>query len=77
MKKAIKRPVLTQEVLAQLRLPLADLMRTTLLDTVITAGSIRAIERSWKSNGRRCADHGMPRAGSGRLTATATRLDRW
>jgi hypothetical protein len=44
MKKAIRRPVLTQEVLAQLRLPLADLMRTTLLDTVITAGSIRAIE---------------------------------
>jgi transposase-like protein len=44
MKKAIRRPVLTQEVLAQLQLPLADLMRTTLLDTVITAGSIRAIE---------------------------------
>jgi putative transposase len=44
MKKAIRRPVLTQEVLAQLRLPLAELMRTTLLDTVITAGSIRAIE---------------------------------
>jgi hypothetical protein len=44
MKKAIRRPVLTQEVLAQLRLPLAELMRTTLLDTVITAGSLRAIE---------------------------------
>lgn len=44
MKKAIRRPVLTQEVLAQLRLPLAELMRTTLLDTVITAGSMRAIE---------------------------------
>lgn len=44
MKKAIRRAVLTQEALAQLRLPLAELMRTTLLDTVITAGSIRAIE---------------------------------
>src|SRR5712691_3903584 len=44
MKKAIRRPVVAQEVLAQLRLPLADLMRSTLLDTVITAGSLRAIE---------------------------------
>ena len=44
MKKAIRRPVLTQGLLAQLRLPLAELMRTTLLDTVITAGSIRAIQ---------------------------------
>lgn len=43
MKKAIKRTVLTQEALAQLRLPLAELMRTTLLDTVITAGSVEAI----------------------------------
>lgn len=43
MKKTIKRPVLTQEVLAQLRLPLANLMRSTLLDTVITTGSIEAI----------------------------------
>jgi hypothetical protein len=44
MKKAIRRAVGTQELLAQLRLPLAELVRTTLLDTVITAGSIRAIE---------------------------------
>jgi putative transposase len=43
MKKSIKRPVLTHEVLAQLRLPLANLMRSTLLDTVITMGSIEAI----------------------------------
>lgn len=43
MKKTIKRPVLTQEMLAQLRLPLANLMRSTLLDTVITTGSIEAI----------------------------------
>lgn len=43
MKKAIKRPVLTQEFLAQLRLPLAELMRSTLLDTVITTGSIEAM----------------------------------
>jgi putative transposase len=43
MKKAIKRRALTQEVLEQLRLPLAELMRSTLLDTVITAGSIEAI----------------------------------
>ena len=41
MKKNIKRPVLTAEVLEQL--PLAELMRTTLLDTVITAGSVQAI----------------------------------
>jgi transposase-like protein len=44
MKKAIRRPVVAQEVLAQLRVPLAELMRSTLLDTVITAGSLRAIE---------------------------------
>lgn len=44
MKKAIRRRALTQEVLAQLQLPLAELMRTTLLETVITAGSLRAIE---------------------------------
>jgi transposase-like protein len=44
MKKAIKGPVLTQEVLEQLRLPLANLMRATLLDTVITAGSVEAIK---------------------------------
>lgn len=43
MKKAIKRSVLTQGVLAQLQLPLADLMRKALLDTVITAGSVQAI----------------------------------
>jgi transposase-like protein len=43
MKKNIKRPALTAEVLEQLRLPLAELMRTTLLDTVITAGSMQAI----------------------------------
>ena len=43
MRKAIKGRALTQEVLAQLRLPLEDLMRATLLDTVITAGSIQAI----------------------------------
>jgi putative transposase len=43
MKKAIKRTVLTQEALAQLRLPLAELMRTTLLDTVITTGTVEAI----------------------------------
>jgi putative transposase len=43
MKKAIKRQALTHEVLAQLRLPLANLMRSTLLDTVITTGSIEAI----------------------------------
>ena len=43
MKKAIRRAVLTQELLGQLRLPLADLMRRTLLDTVITTGSIEAI----------------------------------
>ena len=43
MKKSIKRPVLSADVLEQLRLPLADLMRTTLLDTVITAGSMQAI----------------------------------
>ena len=43
MKKAIKRRVLTQEALAQLRLPLAELMRTTLLDTVITTGTVEAI----------------------------------
>lgn len=43
MEKGIKRPVLTQEALAQLRLPLAELMRATLLDTVITAGSVEAI----------------------------------
>ncbi len=43
MKKAIRRLGLTQEMLAQLRLPLAELMRTTLLDTVITAGSVEAI----------------------------------
>jgi hypothetical protein len=35
MKKALKGRVLTQEVLSQLRLPLADLMRATLY-TVIT-----------------------------------------
>ncbi|HET7291610.1 MAG TPA: IS256 family transposase, partial [Vicinamibacteria bacterium] len=33
----------TQEALAQLRLPLAELMRTTLLDTVITTGTVEAI----------------------------------
>ena len=43
MKKAIRRPVPTQGVLEQLRLPLAELMRATLLDTVITAGSVEAI----------------------------------
>ena len=43
MKKSIKGRVLTHEVLAQLRLPLANLMRSTLLDTVITAGSIEAV----------------------------------
>jgi transposase-like protein len=43
MKKAIRIPVLTQEMLAQLRLPLANLMRSTLLDTVITSGSLEAI----------------------------------
>ena len=43
MKKPIKRPMLTQEVLAQLQAPLANLMRSTLLDTVITAGSVEAI----------------------------------
>jgi transposase-like protein len=43
MKKAIKRPVLTQEALAQLRLPLTELMRRTLLDTVITTGTVEAI----------------------------------
>ena len=44
MKKAIRRQVVAQEVLAQLRAPLVELMRSTLLDTVITAGSLRAIE---------------------------------
>jgi transposase-like protein len=44
MKKAIKSPALTQEALEQLRLPLANLMRATLLDTVITAGSVEAIK---------------------------------
>lgn len=43
MKKGIKRPVLRHEALAQLRLPLAELMRATLLETVITAGSVQAI----------------------------------
>src|SRR5713226_8228921 len=43
MKKSIKRPVLTAEALEQLRLPRAEVRRTTLLDTVITAGSMQAI----------------------------------
>lgn len=38
MKKAIRRAGLTQDALAQLRQPLAELLRTTLLETVITAG---------------------------------------
>ena len=43
MKKSIKEQVVTHEALAQLRLPLADLMRSTLLDTVITMGSMEAV----------------------------------
>jgi transposase-like protein len=43
MRERIKGQALSHEVLAQLQLPLANLMRSTLLDTVITAGSIEAI----------------------------------
>ena len=78
MKKAIRRPVLTQEVLAQLRLPLAELMRSTLLDTVITAGhNVFSAEGDGWSSGRPCAGRGMPRATAGKRTVTATRLARW
>ena len=44
MKKTISRRPVPQGVLSQLRLPLAELMRQTLLDTVITSGTIQAIE---------------------------------
>ena len=44
MKKANSRRVVPQEVLRQLELPLAELMRETLLDTVITSGTVQAIE---------------------------------
>lgn len=70
MKKSIKGRVLTHEVLEQLRLPLANLMRSTLLDTVITAGSMEAIRmleeqrealcgrKHSQSEGRRAYRHG-------------------
>ncbi len=44
MKKAIRRWGVPQEILSQLQLPLSELIRQTLLDTVITSGTIQAIE---------------------------------
>ena len=44
MKKAIRRRGVPQEILSQLQLPLSELIRQTLLDTVITSGTIQAIE---------------------------------
>ena len=44
MKKAIRRRRVPQEILSQLQLPLSELIRQTLLDTVITSGTIQAIE---------------------------------
>lgn len=43
MKKPTNRTVPPQEALDQLRLPLAELMRSTLLDMVITAGTLEAV----------------------------------
>ena len=39
MKKAIRRRGVPQEILSQLQLPLSELIRQTLLDTVITSGT--------------------------------------
>ncbi len=44
MKKAISRRAIPQEVVGQLASPLAELMRQTLLETVIASGTIQAIE---------------------------------
>ena len=44
MKKAIRRRGVPQEILSQLQLPLSELIRQTLLETVITSGTIQAIE---------------------------------
>ena len=44
MKKAIRRRGVPQEILSPLQLPLSELIRQTLLDTVITSGTIQAIE---------------------------------
>ncbi len=44
MKKAIRRRGVPQEILSQLQLPLSELIRQTLLDTVLTSGTIQAIE---------------------------------
>ena len=44
MKKAISRRAVPQEILSQLQVPLSELIRQTLLDTVITSGTIQAIE---------------------------------
>ena len=44
MKKAIRRRGVPQEILSQLQLPVSELIRQTLLDTVITSGTIQAIE---------------------------------
>ncbi len=44
MKKAIRRRGVPQEILSQLQLPLSEVIRQTLLDTVITSGTIQAIE---------------------------------
>ena len=44
MKKAIRRRGVPQEILSQLQLPLSELIRQTLLDTLITSGTIQAIE---------------------------------
>ena len=44
MEKAIRRRGVPQEILSQLQLPLSELIRQTLLDTVITSGTIQAIE---------------------------------
>ncbi len=44
MKKAISGRAIPQEVVGQLASPLAELMRQTLLETVIASGTIQAIE---------------------------------
>ena len=51
MKKAIRRRGVPQEILSQLQLPLSELIRQTLLDTVITSGTIQARDAAVSAGG--------------------------
>lgn len=63
MKEGISKAVSPQALLRQLRLPVAEAMRATLLDTVITAGSVQAIRMLERQRETLCGPRHRPDRG--------------